>query len=189
LDGGCSGCIGRGNEISELVGVAADNSGAALALFYAENCTFHSNVTHDCKRGIWVGGTNTAGNLVHGNVFAGHGTGIRVNVSPAAGSITFKNNLVVGNVVGIDDDSEATVSTNAWWQNTTDNANGALSAVDAAAVTSDPLLTADYRPLPGSPLIGAGTHTGYTTGMDRNQRFNPPTIGAYEPMRPRDERT
>lgn len=48
------------------------------------------------------------------------------------------------------------------------------------AVTSDPLLTSDYKPMPGSPLLGAGTHLGYTRDINRKQRPNPPAIGAFD---------
>jgi hypothetical protein len=37
-----------------------------------------------------------------------------------------------------------------------------------------------YRPLPDSPVIGAGTHLGYVRDMDGKQRPNPPSIGAYD---------
>jgi hypothetical protein len=64
-----------------------------------------------------------------------------------------------------------------------------LNVTDSGAVTiTDPHLSTSYRPLPGSPLIGAGTHLGYTTDLDGKQRFNPPSIGAFEPLRSRIER-
>lgn len=50
----------------------------------------------------------------------------------------------------------------------------------AASVTADPLLPYDYKPMPGSPLLGAGTHLGYTRDIERKQRPNPPSIGAYD---------
>ena len=48
------------------------------------------------------------------------------------------------------------------------------------AVTADPLLTSDYKPTSASPLLGAGTHLGYTRDINRKQRPNPPAIGAYD---------
>jgi hypothetical protein len=56
------------------------------------------------------------------------------------------------------------------------------AAHDAATdnLDSDPQLTATHRPRAGSPLIGAGTHLGYTRDIDRKQRPNPPSIGAYD---------
>jgi len=43
-----------------------------------------------------------------------------------------------------------------------------------------PQLSDSFRPLPGSPLIGAGTHLGYRRDADGKQRQNPPAIGAYD---------
>jgi hypothetical protein len=56
------------------------------------------------------------------------------------------------------------------------------AAHDAATdnTGADPLLTATYRPKAGSPLLGAGTHLGYTRDINRRQRPNPPSIGAYD---------
>jgi hypothetical protein len=48
------------------------------------------------------------------------------------------------------------------------------------AVLADPLLSPSYRPKSGSPLIGAGTHLGYTRDILGRQRKNPPSIGAYD---------
>lgn len=50
----------------------------------------------------------------------------------------------------------------------------------AASVTADPLLSTAYRPMSGSPLIGAGTHLGYRRDIERKQRQNPPAIGAFD---------
>jgi hypothetical protein len=47
-------------------------------------------------------------------------------------------------------------------------------------VATDPMLTDTHRPRAGSPLIGAGTHLGYTRDIERKQRPNPPSIGAYD---------
>lgn len=48
------------------------------------------------------------------------------------------------------------------------------------AVTASPLLTDNYKPTALSPLLGAGTHLGYTRDIERKQRPNPPSIGAYD---------
>jgi hypothetical protein len=55
-------------------------------------------------------------------------------------------------------------------------------------VTADPELDSNGHPQDGSPLIGAGVHTGYTVDARRSQRWNPPTIGAYEYQRARTAR-
>lgn len=60
---------------------------------------------------------------------------------------------------------------------------GALSGIDAGAsdITSDPLLSASYRPREGSPLLSVGTFLSYASrDINRIQRPNPPSIGAYD---------
>jgi len=53
----------------------------------------------------------------------------------------------------------------------------------------DPQITAAGRPMLSSPLLGAGVHLGYRTDIEGRQFHNPPTIGAYEPMRERRARS
>jgi hypothetical protein len=49
-----------------------------------------------------------------------------------------------------------------------------------ANIDAQPVLSPEFRPLPSSPLIGAGTHVRYTRDIERQQRPNPPSIGAYD---------
>lgn len=176
-DGGCQDCIIRYNHVSDLPGTAQDNSGAGYAIFYAERCKVYSNIAENCKRGFWAGGTAGIGHTVYNNVFSECDIGYRTNSSPPASSLTMKNNLVIGCTVGISDSASSVVSTNAWWQNTTDNAAGALSAVDASAITSDPQVTAGYRPMPGSPLLAGGADVGYLRDFEAKQCRG--HVGAY----------
>jgi len=53
--------------------------------------------------------------------------------------------------------------------------NAATGNIDA-----DPLVSSGFRPLPGSPLLGAGSHLGYVRDVEGKQRPNPPAIGAYD---------
>ena len=48
------------------------------------------------------------------------------------------------------------------------------------SVTADPMLSSGYRPMTGSPLIGAGAHLGYSRDADGIQRPKPPSIGAFD---------
>lgn len=57
--------------------------------------------------------------------------------------------------------------------------SGAFSETGAVE-GSDLLLTSDYRPRLGSPLIGAGPHLGYRRDAAGVMRRNPPCIGAYD---------
>lgn len=56
---------------------------------------------------------------------------------------------------------------------------------DTDSTVGDPELTEDHRPKSASPIIGSGVHIGYFRDFDGVQRFNPPTIGAYELPRAR----
>jgi len=53
-------------------------------------------------------------------------------------------------------------------------------ASSGVTAISDSGITASYRPRAGSPLLGAGTHLGYTRDIERKQRPNPPSIGAFD---------
>lgn len=59
------------------------------------------------------------------------------------------------------------------------------SGSDTASLTGDPLFTqagAAFTPLPGSPLVGAGSAAdGAVYDLAGKLRPNPPSIGAYEP--------
>jgi len=55
--------------------------------------------------------------------------------------------------------------------------------------TSDPLLSSAYRPRPGSPLIESGNYLGNLQDKNSTTYWNPPTIGAYEYIRPRTMRS
>ena len=58
--------------------------------------------------------------------------------------------------------------------------SGAADSLDVTDSTDDPTVDADGRPHSGSPLIHAGTHTGYRNDITGRLRHNPPTVGAYE---------
>lgn len=47
-------------------------------------------------------------------------------------------------------------------------------------VAGDPLLSDGFRPMPASPLLGAGVHVTYRRDIEGKQRPNPPSIGAYD---------
>lgn len=63
---------------------------------------------------------------------------------------------------------------------------GVLAPTDSQL---NPALDANLMPTSASPLIGAGVHVGYAVDATaRVQRWNPPTIGAYEYQRARVSR-
>lgn len=98
-----------------------------------------------------------------------------------------KNNCFVGIPVAVKSDNGSNnpaVANNALWNVTTPYTNGTTGPFTSTGdVTTDPLLTADYRLTPASPLLQAGTHLGYRRDINGRQRPNPPSIGAYDVAR------
>jgi hypothetical protein len=109
-----------------------------------------------------------------------------------------KNNVIVsasgGSNVQIYEQTGTSVLTNnryfvrsgsaSWiWNNASQSTLSAwksASSQDAISTEGDPLLSPSYRPMAASPILGAGTHLGYTRDLDKKQRQNPPCIGAYD---------
>jgi len=181
LDGACQGCTAYGNYATGIYPTPVNsNAGAGLAAFFCMDCVFHSNVVEDCLNGVWVGGTATRV-VSYLNTVSDCTTGLLVNSSPQAGAVEFYDNVITGCGIGIRDSSSATVSNNAWWRNTVDNYFGTLAAKDAAAITEDPMLGDDLRPVAGSSLEEAGTAR--PPSLDKTQilrRLPRPTVGALE---------
>ncbi len=102
--------------------------------------------------------------------------GVRTERVSVGATLGIKNNLLLPSTAILLATNNGTVTTdyNAY--------TGSLSGVSTGAndVTSDPLLTDTYKPRQGSPLLGGGTHLGYTRDIERKQRPNPPSIGAYD---------
>lgn len=144
-------------------------------LFVVGNC--ESQVTSMVADGIIAGNTFVATSTLDASSIA-----VTMG-SGATSAARVRNNLFVGmpiaiqsNVVG----QNPTVGNNAYWNVTTPRLGSSGAFSESNAVTSDPQLAYAYRPKYGSPLIGAGTHLGYTRDVERKQRANPPTIGAYD---------
>lgn len=73
----------------------------------------------------------------------------------------------------------------------TANIYGTLTAAQGAgyevnSILGDPLLSSINIPLLNSPVIGTGSHIKYTRDALNTQRPNPPSIGAYEYIEPRN---
>lgn len=108
-----------------------------------------------------------------------------ISEGPAAAStgVEALNNLLVGHQVGMKVRTGITRTNNAFWRctkNVESNADTTTLSDGAAAVITDPLVDATYRPLDTSPLIGAGVFVGWTLDASGKRFRNPPCIGAYE---------
>lgn len=203
LDDNHYGLIVKGNvlALNEGSGIQSNPSGALGTSYIVSNLlvdNFNVPVSR-VAAGSWVAlvcsqiytSTTEANLKLLGNTFINSGVPsllyeISEGVSAAASGVAVQNNLFVGAKVALKARTSITRTNNAYWScavNGQSNTSNTLLSVDASAVTSDPKLGSDYRPLPGSPLTGAGAHLGYGSlqrDADGKQRQNPPTIGAYD---------
>lgn len=96
-------------------------------------------------------------------------------------SVTIRNNIVVGwtNGIRVHLSNPATDANNAYFDCTLNKVSEAnvSQSLGAGAVTTDPLLSTDYRPLPGSPLLSSGADLGYIRDIEGRQSKK--HIGAY----------
>lgn len=157
---------------------AWSNAGAGFQCQYTNSiafnaCLAYSNALSNFRTTGYTdtlayAGCTSADSVQHGYLFAIPFTGVTIK-----NSVAFRNALygIIGASAG------ATATNNA----TYGNGSGATSNVtNTNPVTADPQLSASYRPMAGSPLLGAGTHLGYVRDLDKKQRPNPPSIGAFD---------
>lgn len=164
--------------------IAYGNEGYAFTLNKNNGSSLLNCLAYDNEKGVQIyspSGTITA-------------TGNTIDVDPAQlgclvlsgrANVTAKNNVLIGGTAGLYVGSATvdayTESHNAYSGYATAPIRfGATTPDPTSAITADPLLTSNYAPTPSSPLLGAGTHLGYTRGINRKQRPNPPAIGAYD---------
>ena len=91
----------------------------------------------------------------------------------------FKNNIVIGGEAKVQEhNSEWEADYNAWSQ-ITGSVPTALQG-EHDVVAEDLALDQDFRPLPNSPVVGAGQNVGVTNDLAGNPRGAPPDLGALE---------
>ena len=186
-------CIVRRNKIHDQfrgsTTASALAAGAGIIVLYNDNTVVESNLIYNCRNGVSIGnGSATDGTLIYSNTVTDCDDG-GISVLPLGTGTVLKNNVVRGAVTGLFVNTTSTTgyaeTYNSVSNCTTAKANGTASArtattLHATDLITDPLLTADYRPKSGSPLLGAGTHLGYRRDIEGKQRQNPPDIGAYD---------
>lgn len=104
---------------------------------------------------------------------------------------TAKNNVIIGFANGITlAASGATETNNAYWQCAVNYRVSGVSSSPTNAIITDPFLNLfSYSPKENSPLIGNGNFVGIVQDKNSTTYWNPPTIGAYEYIRPRTMRS
>ena len=161
----------------------------------AINNVIVKNVARDSGTAVYFESTEL---LLPVNAWFWHNTIVGNKGDSTAGAVTIGdnsgttnavliNNIFAGNAFGVDIknpfEDVLTMNTNCVW-NVTEGFPGDF------AVISDPMLTSEYYPRIGSPVIGAGKwpisgHTGLLTDKDGISRpqDTKPYIGAYETTR------
>lgn len=130
------------------------------------------------------GGGGGDGNTVANNVAIGgiHASSYGVFVNSAVSSATVYNNYMDGQTVDLYVTTGSVVTGgHNHLRNNTSTLSGTYTGTDQ---TGDPLLTANWEPQLGSPLIGAGVRwwapSAPAQGFDGLRFKNPPSIGAFE---------
>lgn len=188
-------CIVRYNHCENLMGKnQVINSGCAIMILNANNIQVYSNTAKNVKCGVFFG-SMTLGNTsyVYSNTFIDCiDYGVFVSSLASRSSIYCKNNifssLSSSTTISIQDDVGG-------WTNEDYNyfSTSFLTAVNhtmgANNITQNPKLKFLYFPFTGSSAIAAGTYLGNLQDKNSSAFWNPPSIGAYEYIRPRTMRS
>jgi hypothetical protein len=201
-NGGVAMATGSRLEVHGVVVDAAEHNGLFTAGAVGAACTADGRIEiHNCV----LNGRNVQALSYSGALSAHAGAAITWGANAV---VSFRNNLLLQTgtqpgirlPVGGAGDARWQVFNNAIIDTATAAAIGSTEYATAAAFQSahatsggnlqqpDYALDDTHRPLPDSPLIGAGVFTGWALDNSGKRFRNPPTIGAFEYVRPRAER-
>ena len=183
LDVNCINSTVRYNQISNVFGkTGVLNSGAGIMnLAGTTSNKIYSNVINGCRIGLYMGGDGTdTGNQFYNNDF--------LNCSVYgiyAGSSCVKSTVIKNNIFTATSNTVPFVYTNGTDLTGEDYSNyygfgasgGNGHTAGAHDITTSPQLATDFRPMPGSPVLTAGSTSGYVRDADMKQAKN--FIGAY----------
>jgi hypothetical protein len=159
----------------------------------AVNCEAYGNVFENVKYGVHAAGANAFTMAQQFKCQNNTFVGIKSGGCYIATTADKTQSVVMNNVFVGDPGSSAVIcptsggwtveSYNSFFGFTVANTNHTFAGSD---ITSDPKLDSNsYRPMPDSPLIGAGAFTGWRLDATGKRFWRTPTIGAFEFMRPR----
>lgn len=193
FDLGANGCVAHSNYFENLSGTPGDfSAGAGIGvIFSATNITCYGNVIKNCHVGVLYG-NQSSGSV--SNIF--NNTFINCKLAGVFGNETTHPtdaNVVKNNVFTAGDPTAKAIRylSGAWNKESTNVFHGfavGTQALHATSKSSDPQISSEGRPKAGSPVIAAGAHIQRCAGADRKTFQNPPSIGAYEYVRPRGTR-
>ena len=195
-DGTGNNLIFTGNYISGTTGTASDCfTLTPLNNNSATNALIAYNVLVGCNRhGITLyheGGGTPSAPLIYNNTIANN-VGSAILNSGGVFAVTLKNNIFSSNAAPDLDFTDATTglthsnnllyrsSGNVLSYNGSTYTTATIATFEATAVSSDPLLTSNYRINGNSPAINAGVDVGITTDFAGNPIVGLPDIGAFE---------
>lgn len=160
------------------------NENRGIMVHRGTGCKIYGNVVeNNATYGIAVtGGMNT---LIYNNIIRNNlSNGIQLGTVSTGCEV--RNNIIEGNVIGISGMTDTVASNNCFYNNSSSNITGFTSA--GGDITAVPGIVSNRIVDTSSNLYYSGTHVGYIKGADNNQFNNPPSIGAYEYVRPREAR-
>jgi hypothetical protein len=176
----------RNNRISGGIRSVDLDSNATGAKCYSNVITNSGTVENTNCIVVTANDQQVYNNTIINTSGAGANVTYGVQQSSSYTGVTVQNNAVQGWKYGVrvHSTNPATEDHNQYYKNTVNKVNNSLTeqALGTGSADGDPQLSPTYRPLPGSTLIAAGTHLGYTRDIDGAQRSNPPAIGALEPL-------
>jgi len=197
FDHGADGCIARRNKFKNIYGKSGVfNSGYGVMFLDAVNCNVYGNIFENCQYGVHAAGATSY--TAAQQFICNNNTFINVEVGGCYISTTAdKTQAMITNNVFIGKSGAAQVicptvggwtneSYNTFYGFDVANTNHTLSITD---ITANPLLNQYQRPIVASPLVEAGTYLGSLQDNNSTTYWNPPTIGAYEYVRPRTMRS
>jgi hypothetical protein len=180
--------ITRSNRIHDLAGHAGvDNSGQGIYQVGGAFSYVYGNLIYNVKQGMHLdGGGVFDPNYIYNNTIVNStANGLFVNRSATQVNLV-ANNLVTGSALyGITDEgvTDQTLTTNLFYNNAGGNYNSIVAG--GTDLTTDPLLTADYKLGAGSPARRAGTFWGaQCVDIVGRPCWNPPDIGGYQTDEP-----
>lgn len=175
-------CVAWGNRIGNCYGKAGVfNSGVGIMFLEGVGNQAFGNVVSDCVHGLHIGAQDSGQSCrAYNNTFVNISDyGISTTATADLANCNVKNNIFQGDGYSVYDQTAVAWSAenyNVFYGFSSGASNHTLGA---QSITSNPLLDASYRPMAGSPCIGAGVYIKGARHMGGLRLRSPADIGAY----------
>jgi len=175
------------NYSHDHVGTSNTNTGQGIYVFMSERVKVVGNVCERNKWNLMVGDSASADVTLDNNTLIAPSSAHLRLTDLSNGAVTLRNNLYVGGPYAYSVNPSRTIATskNAFPAGGLPSLVGGVETTfvawtatrDQDALTADPLITPDGKPLPGSPLLTSGADLGYVRDIRGLQSRR--HIGAY----------